>query len=86
MTFILRIKIKDKAKNTLIYDPTNFDELKKTICDRFKPKKTLASIHSELSKVKQGPKSISVYASEIEALITDLNKINFSSQGIQANI
>lgn len=81
LEFVLKIKLKGKAKNLLSSTPKSFTELQKIVTDRFKPKLTLTNIHADLNTAKQGNKSVSTYASEIESLITEMSKINITSVG-----
>ena len=83
--FVVRTKFSDKVRNKIAAEktPETFAELKKITDKHFQPSKNAIAIHGELVTLKQGDKTIAVFAEKIESLIAELNNIHVSKQGEQ---
>lgn len=81
--FIIKARISDKVKNKLssVETPITILELKTTLENSFPSNKTTLSLHTELSKIKQGNLQTKNYAEKIENITAELNKIQISELG-----
>lgn len=85
LNFLIKIKLKEKAKSAFTYiSCSDFDQFENLFIKRFGPKKNVATINSELAKLKQGQDTITQFAGKIEVLTHELSNVQISTQGISS--
>lgn len=81
LNYLLKVKLKGKAKTAIIKDPESFEELETLLKSRFKPKTTVAALQQQLSVLQQNNRSVSDFAADIEGLTNRLTELQVSDLG-----
>lgn len=81
LKFLLKVKLKGKAKLAISDTIENFADFEKAMRVRFKPKTTLTRVQHELSSLTQGSKSVSEFATKIEDLVSKLTELQIAEKG-----
>lgn len=81
LKYLLKVKLKEKAKTALTATPENFGEFEKLLKARFRPRATIASLQNELSVLQQRNKTISDFATQIESITATMTELHVSEKG-----
>ena len=85
LDYVLKVKLKGKAKLALTSTPKTLDELCKLLKLRFKPRATVASLQAELSSLQQRDKSVAGFSAHIEDLTKKLTDLQVAEKGEAAS-
>lgn len=81
LLYLTKVKLRGTAKTATLGATSSLTALTKAIKDRFQPKITTASIQRKLAALQQSDKSVEKFASEIEALISQLSELQIEENG-----
>ena len=81
LQYLLKVKLKGKAKLAINTNISTFADFEKHLKNRFNPKTTIAAVQNELAGLKQGSSSVQTFASKIEDLICTLNDLLVREKG-----
>lgn len=81
LEYLLKVKLKGKAKTALVEAPKSFEALEKLLKERFKPRATIGSLQNSLSALQQRAKDVSTFAADIEELVQRMTDLQVAEKG-----
>lgn len=84
LSFVYATALKGRAKLVFSEKPSSIKELSTTLLQRFKPRTTIAEVTMKIGQCYQGSRTVSRFASELEALNSELLELQLAKQGMDA--